>query len=332
MHYKITLHRIVFGLTVLSLFIMQTACHNFYMISKTPVTVATNDIEQLKLQNRDFILRSGTTAWYMKEVTLSADQKTLQCTLDSLPPQHKLHLSKGRRGKLRYKTNSPETNVLNEVHFYSPADEAAKPGAVYTLALDKVQKIEVLEKDKGRTTGSYVIGAIGYTIGAFMVAGIIIAATKSSCPFVSAYDGNDFSLQGEIYGGAIYPQLCRNDYIKLKMAPDANGGLQLKISNELKERQYTDLAELMVVTHDKNSKILSDEQGNLYSIEKPEPPVAATLSNHKDVLAPLLYAGDNQLLHFDDTLAAAATNELVLKFNNPTNTKKAKLVLALKNS
>lgn len=332
MLYKITLYRIVFGFTLLSLLAMQTACHNYYRVSKTPVTAATTDIEKLKLQNRYFILRCGNTAWFMSGISLSADQKTLQCTLDSLPPEHKLHLSGGRRGKLGYKKDKPENGVLNEVHFYIPTDKTAMPGTGYTLSLDKVQKIEVLEKDKGRTTGSYVIGAIGYTVGAFLVAGIIIAATKSSCPFVSAYDGNEFSLQGEIYGGAIYPQLCRNDYIKLKMAPDANGSLQLKISNELKERQYTDLAELVVVTHDRNSKILSDELGNLYNIEKPEAPVAAIFSNNKNVLEPLLHAGDNQILHFDDTLPKTAANDVILRFNRPENTRNAKLVLALKNS
>jgi hypothetical protein len=332
MHYKINLYRIVFGITFLALLTMQMGCHNFYRISKTPVTTASKDIEKLKLQNRYFILRSGPTAWYMNVISVSEDQKSLQCTLDSLPPEHKLHLKNGRNGEFRYKDKIPENSVLNEVHFYIPADKTILPGSVYTLSLDKVQKIEVLEFNKGRTNGSYAIGALGYTLGAFMVAAIIIAATKSSCPFVSAYDGNEFSLQGEIYGGAIYPQLCRNDYIKLKMAPDAGGSLQLKISNELKERQYTDIAELMVVTHDKDSKILSDEQGNVYSIEKPESPVAAIFSNNKNVLEPLLNAGDNQLLHFDDTLPTNASNQVIVKFNKPENTKKAKLILSLKNS
>ncbi len=332
MHYNKSLQRIIFGLTLLSLFAMQTGCHNYYRISKTPVTAATKDIEKLKLQNRYFILRSGNNAWYMDGIVLSSDQKTLQCKLDSLPTEHKLHLTKGRKGQFRYREDKPEDSVLNEVHFYIPADKTAWPGSVYTLSLDKVQKIEVLEKDKGRTTGSYIVGAIGYTVGAVIVASIIILALKSSCPFVSAYDGNEFSLQGEIYGGAIYPQLCRNDYIKLNMLPNANGSLQLKISNELKERQFTDLAELMVITHDKNSKILSDEKGNLYNIEKPEPPISAQMNMNKNVLEPLLKVGDNQLLHFDDTLSDATDNELTLQFYKPLEAQKANLVLSLKNS
>jgi hypothetical protein len=111
------------------------------------------------------------------------------------------------------------------------------------------------------------------------VVGIIIAATKSSCPFISAYTNNEFVLQGEIYGGAIYPQLARDDYMPLRMNPTIDNNLQLKISNELQEQQYTDFADLIVVTHSKNTKVLADEKGNLYGIFDPKSPIAAWTGN-----------------------------------------------------
>jgi hypothetical protein len=169
-------------------------------------------------------------------------------------------------------------------------------------------------------------------VGAFALAVVIVAATKSSCPFVSAYHGNQFTLQGEIYGGAIYPQLARYDFLPLKMAPLADGSLQLKISNELQERQYTDMAELWVVTHDKNNKVLADEKGNLYSIAKTETPEAAWLNGKKNVLSALSKDADNELLYMDDTSSANASNEVVMQFNKPVGAKKSKLVLTLKNS
>ena len=310
-----------------------SCCHNFYKATKantTAVAQTSASISQLKQQNRFFILRSGTKAYYMKTLSLSDDQKTLSTTLDSLPPDHKLYLKYGRKGKMLYKKNTDEA-VLTEVHLFISKDSTLQTGN-YSLALDKVQKIEVVEKDKQRTTGSYIIGAIGYTIGAIAVAAIIVAATKSSCPFVSAYTDNEFALQGEIYGGAIYPQLTRDDYMPLRMQPAANGTLQVKISNELQERQYTDFADLLIVTHDKNSKVLSDEKGNLYEIKQPQSPVKAWTTNNGDALAPLLQANDNRLLHFDDTLATEAGNYVITKFTKPVNVQKAKLVLSIKNS
>ena len=308
-------------------------CHNFYKATKantTSISQTSSSITELKQQKRYFILRSGNRSYFMQALSLSDDKRTLNTTLDTLSPYHQLYLTHGRKGKMMYKKGTDEP-VLTEVHLFIPKDTTMQPGN-YLLSLDKVQKIEVIEKDKQRTTGSYVIGAIGYTLGALAVAGIIIAATKSSCPFVSAYTDNEFSLQGEIYGGAIYPQLARDDYMPLRMQPNANGTLQVKISNELQERQFTDFADLLIITHDKNSKVLSDEKGNLYEITQPESPVKAWTGNQIDVLPQLQNANDNRLLHFDDTLATDAGNYVITKFNNPGNVKNAKLVLSLKNS
>lgn len=316
------------------LLICCSACHNYYKATPSPAASTAEkavSVDSLKLQNRYFILRNGSLSFYMNNIVLSDDKKSLTCDLDILPTNHQFHLVKGRKSKMMYRKNEAEDLlVLNEVHFYISKDPNTAIGK-YTLPLDKVEKIEVIEKDRKRTTSSYVIGAIGYTLGAVAVVGIIALATKSSCPFVSAYDGSNFSLQGEIYGGAIYPQLARHDYMPLKMAPLADGSLQVKISNELHEKQFTDMAELWVITHDKNSKVFADEKGNLFTLTAPQPPVAAKLNAITDVTASLQQAGDNSLLHMDDT-TANATNEVVMQFSKPVAAKKAKLLLCLKNS
>lgn len=311
--------------------VLFSQCHNYYKAVSPNSASNAVAIDSLKLQNRYFILRNGSLSYSMTNIVVSEDKKSLTCNLEILAFNHQLHLVKGRKGKMRYKKNEPQDQtVLSEVHFYIPTDNSTAIGK-YTLPLDKVEKIEVIEKDKGRTTGSYIIGAVGYTLGAVAVVAIIAIATKSSCPFVSAYDGNDFLLQGEIYGGAIYPQLARHDYMPLKMQPLADGSLQIKITNELHERQYTDMAELWVITHDKNSKVFADEKGNLFTVTDPQPPAFARLNERINVTAPLQKAGDNTLLYMDDT-ATNATNEVVMQFNKPVAAKKAKLLLSLKNS
>ncbi|GAA4741589.1 hypothetical protein [Flavisolibacter ginsenosidimutans] len=317
----------------LGLLFIAAACHNFYKATAGRTgPYASGTIDSLESRNRYFVLRTNSQAFYMKNMALSADRQSLSCTLDTLPPAHKLHLVNGRGGNMRYKKNElDDLQVLNEVHLYATGVSNAAIGENFSLPLDKVQKIEVIEKDQKRTTNSYVIGAVGYTVGAFAVAVAIIAATKSSCPFVSAYDGSRFVMQGEIYGGAIYPQLARHDYLPLKMAPLADGSLQVKITNELKEKQYTDLADLWVITHDANTKVLSDEKGNLYSIAPPNEPLAATLNGRKNLLPALQKEGDNAIAYMDDTTTADASNNLVLRFKKEAVAQKAKLVLTLKN-
>lgn len=311
--------------------IIAQACNNYYRVSKKSNITVVTDTTSVVNMNRYFILRSGSNAYYMNNIMLSKDRKSLTCSLEGLPEEHTLHLRNGRGGHMRFKINKPEASVINEVHFYVPRDSAAAPGKNYFLSLNKVTKIEVLEKDRGRTTASYILGSLAITGGAILVTAVIVAALKSSCPFVSAYDGHHMALQGEIYGGAIYPQLARNDYMELKMAPAPNGNLQLQISNELKERQFTDLAELMEVTHDKNVQMMVDENGKLYSVANPVLPVAATVET-RDVLPLLRKQKDDQSYSFDDTLTKTSVNRLNLTFSKPAHAKKAKLVLRLKNS
>lgn len=319
---------------LLSIVLLLLACKTFYKANSARSGSASeswSSADSLKKINRYFILRNGDEAFYIKNIELSADQKTARCILDPLTDNHSLHLANGRNGKMSYKRSDlNDLGVVNEVHFYIPKDNTVAVGN-YTLQLEKITKIEVLEHDKKRTTNSYVIGAIGYTLGGIALVAIIIAATKSSCPFVSAYNENDFSLQGEIYGGAIFPQLARHDYMPLKMSPAADGSFQIKISNELKERQYTDIADLWIITHDANTKVLADEKGNLYNISNPQTPITASFENKVDVTTELSKANDNRLLYFDDTTTTTATNQAVLRFKKGRQ-QNGKLVLSLKNS
>lgn len=312
-------------MVLIAIFFVLAGCHRYYKtVTGNVKDNPAESIDSLKMNNRYFVLHAGGVAWHMKNVTLSEDRKTITGTLEKLPLIHQTHLSNEKK---RY----TEEYVLNEVHFYVINDNLLNEGN-FTLALDRIQKVEVIEKDKKRTTNSYVIGAVGYTVGALPVVAIIIAATKSSCPFVSAYHNNEFSLQGEIYGGAIYPQLAREDYMPLRMQATEDGLLKLKISNELQERQYTDFADLLVITHDKSTEVLTDEKGNLFSVTNPQSPLSARTGNQPDALPALIYKDDNSLLHFDDTLSADGTNWLNSQFSNPGKIKKAKLILSLKNS
>lgn len=308
------------------------SCQNFYKATTqntSTVNKKASLTDSLAKSNRYFILRNGTASYNMNNVVLSDDQKSMTFILDSLGDDHMKYI-RAKNEKYTYHKENPDTMVLNEVHFFITPDKSIPSNGKYTMDLDKIIKIEVIEKDKNRTKNSYVLGTVGITMGVIITVAIIVAATKSSCPFVSAYNGKDFNLQGEIYGGAIYPQLARHDYLPLDMKPLADGSLQLKISNELKEKQYTDITELLEITHDKKTVVYADEDGNLSAINSPVKASGAILSNGKDVTSFLAEPGDNALLYMNDT--TNATNELVLTFDNPLHQKNAKLLLNLKNS
>ncbi len=322
------------SITYVVLFIiLNTGCQNFFKSSVLPsgTPAFTGSLtDSLSALQRYFILRNGTRASSMKELELSKNRTKAKFLIEPLPPEHSFYIDKSAANKSTYKKN-PEVSMLNEVHFFIAPDYDIPQSGVYILDLDKIQKIEVIEKDRKRTTNSYVLGAVGTAAGAFALSSLLIMAFKSSCPFVSAFDGTEFTLQGEIYGGAIYPQLARHDYLPLKMKPLADGSLQLKITNELKEHQFTDITELLEITHPENTVVYTDEYGNLSSVRSPSTATSAFLNHKTDVTAALKASGDNHVLYMNDT-APNASNEVVLDFKNPQHLKKGKLMLQLKNS
>lgn len=162
-----------------------SSCSNYYKAITTSAPVAAARIDELSNDNRYFILREGSQAFAMKDITFSADRNSLKCTLEDVPDEHKLHLTKGNYGNMKYKeatvsAQDNETMVLYEAHLYIAPGVTATPGP-FTLALDKVQKLEVLEKDKEKTRRSHTKGAIiGIGASVLVVAGIAAIAVGSS--------------------------------------------------------------------------------------------------------------------------------------------------------
>jgi hypothetical protein len=306
------------------------SCQRFYIPVAAPAASSQAKgqvVQENKSQNKYFILRHGSGIYAMRNVQVDQQAQQLNFQVSSLPDAHTLYISPKRR--YTYKRQRGEEVVLSEVHLYTRGTENLDTTATISLPLDSINKIEVIEFDKARTTTSYILGGIGYTLGAMTVAAVIVALTKSSCPFVSVYDGSTYQVQGELFGGAIYPSLERSDYMTLRIQP-IDGSYQIKISNELQEKQYTNFANLLVVTHSKDVMALADQQGNVYTVGPTKAADKAILNNKQDVTA-ALQTTDKLLCTFNDT-GTTTMNTLMLHFDKPAAQKEAKLVLQLKNS
>jgi hypothetical protein len=114
------------------------------------------------MKNRYFILRNGSKAFAMKDISISNDRKNLQCNLETVSFDHTLHLNRNGKSKLTY--NRPgktedESPVLDEVHLYISPDSNIVAGP-YTLALAQVKKTEVLEDDKLKTKQNHRVGTV----------------------------------------------------------------------------------------------------------------------------------------------------------------------------
>lgn len=160
-----------------------SSCSNYYkaITATEPTNAASFNGFQDNLKY--YILRNGNSAFVMKNISVSSDRKYLQCTLEELPFEHKLHVTTGTDSKMKYKTKSytddDETAVLNEVHIYLTPGSKTQTGA-YTLALENIQKEEIIEKDKIKTQRSHALGlTLGITLPIVIVGGAFGIAIAS---------------------------------------------------------------------------------------------------------------------------------------------------------
>ena len=168
-----------------------------------------------------------------------------------------------------------------------------------TIDLNRVTKLEVMELDAGRS-----IALTALTVGAVVgVAAIIVALTKSSCPFAYVDRGHGWELVGEAYAGAAFRSIQREDLLPLPPLDTARRA-RVRLRNEARETQYTDFAELVVVDHSPSSRALSTFDGHPILV-KHAVPVAMARDNHGRDVTRLLAQADNQLWVTDPEAAAA---------------------------
>ena len=300
---------------------------NYYRTSNKEVS---RENVNLLAESKTFVVHQGDAQWVLRNPLLNAD--VLAGNQEAIPPalekfKTPLTTKYGKRPRYEHKEKS---TVLNIVHVYV---SEVQPGArdEVSIPLSAIQKIDLVEKNSGRTVASYVFGSLGIALGAFVVLGVIVALTKSSCPFVYAYDGQGYQFVGEAYGGAIFAPAERNDYLPLPALRPDNNQYRLKISNELKERQFTNLAELWLVQHPAGTQVLLDQRGRPHTLAAPQPPTQArSLAGH-DCTAPLR-APDHSAYLFNEDAPGAAPNEVVMTFAKPAAARHGKLVLHAQNS
>jgi hypothetical protein len=160
-----------------------SSCSNYYKVltASEPKNAAIyNDFGD---SSKYYILRNMNDAFVMKNISFCKDRKNVQCTLEELPFNHKLHINHSAAGKMKYKTKSytdeDETGVLNEIHIYLTPGSKTQSGA-YTLAFENIQKTEIIEKDTIKTKRSHVtgtaIGVSGTVIGVLGIAALVLSS------------------------------------------------------------------------------------------------------------------------------------------------------------
>jgi len=318
-HLSEVLKKCISMFLILLVFIHTIGC-NYFKINSLQKDQLTG-LQNIGEIHKTFILHAGGRPYYLR--SLEVDSKNINGYLELT--DYRYRYEENRR--FRYK--SYERDILNEVHFYTQDSIKNYTLGPVVIPFSELKEVRIIEKDSGKTSASYILGGLGILIGVFIIVSIIVALTKSSCPYVYVNDGDSFVFQGEIYGGAIAQNLERDDFMPLPDIKEEEGSYRLRISNELKERQFTDLAQLIVVNHTSDEKVILDKYGFPNGIKKAISPVKAMSSSGIDLMGTLKEI-DKEVYFFNDT--EYSINSVYLSFPNLAEDQSGKLIIHGKNT
>lgn len=223
---------------------------------------------------------------------------------------------------------SSDTYTVNQTHIYLKsfsrlADSYIQFDPTKVIAAHYVR---MDNRKKARRVGGIVAASVGGALGG-MALFLVIAC---GCPHNYTFDGNQFSYSNTLFTGASAQNLERFDYKKLDDLFEDQSTYEMILKNELNESQFINQLELIVVNHDKNISVVSDQQGNLYSIKEANAPISVMNANNEDVKE-LVITKDEQSYSFNEMTDENMVN-LYATFDKPTDISNAKMVIDLKNT
>jgi hypothetical protein len=98
----------------------------------------------------------------------------------------------------------------------------------------------------------------------------------SSCPYVYAWDGEGYALQGEAFGTSFGKALEAGTTCLLPAAAARHGTLLLRLTNERPETHYVNRVGLLAFEAPAGSAVLLDNQNRAWPVTNPRPPIRSS--------------------------------------------------------
>jgi len=307
--------------------LIVTGCYNFYRVD-SDISPGMEKIRPLVDLEKTIVVHHNDSVFLLSNIILNDSTISGNYIADYEFPYGKSEFPK-MSSTVRYKKKEGDERLLNEVHVYlnSYLRELIPGYLKISFNLKDVSRLDVYNKNQARTDGSYAFGIVAGTLGASLV-----FLMTASCPYVYVNTENGYVLEGEIYSGAVYAPLERNDYMHLPGLVAENGKYRLKLTNEQHEIQNTNLTELFVVDHPQNTIVLFDKYGNSRTADNLLSPVSAVNFKGKDVSDFIREKDDVRYCGLPTLTDIPLTDGIILTFTLPEDATTAKLVIRARNS
>ncbi|MCX6303248.1 MAG: hypothetical protein NTW82_13815 [Bacteroidia bacterium] len=318
---------------VILAFNMISGCYYYKAIS------TTNPGEELFRpylgNNKVFVIHEGTSVYLLNVSKIENDSLKGTLSSDTYSFPYKRTGFPEMNTSPRYRRTKGDLRILNEVHLYIDTKEITQiPGT--SISLKDIHRCDVYFNNYNKTAFVSIFGTIGIIAGTFIAVNIVILLyfifSGASCPFIYVNTDDGLKFAGEIYSGAIYAPMERNDYLALPQLIADDGSYKLRISNELQEVQHTNLAELIVIDHPAKSEVLLDKYGNYQTFSDILAPLKAINLRGMDVLDLVKERDSICYVGTDPQKEIPLTDGLILTFDPPDNARSAKVIIRARNS
>ena len=329
-----------FGLILLATAILVTGCNGQYFKAKkyylaqieealesirSPafynvfVTPKGQDIFQLTyfMYNRE----AGKVVGVYKEVDAELAERNYRYAPKMNRYTRKENGSINGPGGLVYEIRIQATEVIFD-------GGAPEEGVRVEIPVEYIYQLDLLEHKEAVGLFVKALGGIAATGAAFLT----WAACCLSCPFIYIQDGDVERFMGEFFSGSVTENMARHDFLPLPGFEPVDGVYELRIANEMEERQYTDLAVLEAVEHPADMEVLMTPKGIPIMFAAPLLPAEAVTDQGTNCEV-IMASRDGIAYDFTDECAEKENfSSLSLAFDKPADVDQAHVILHVKNT
>lgn len=310
---------------LLSLLALSGCFRNYFKINSRPVSDSSS-LATLKNSDKYFVIHLRNGFFALKNI--SANGSRIEGDLQTLPAERERFIYASQAPSKTYKSRD-KALLFSEVHLYAQ-NENASDSTHISIPVTSISRVDIFEKDKGKTIGSYVLGSLGIYAGIGLIFAIIVLAT-CNCPQVYTYDGNQYNFKSGVFSGAIYSSLEKTDYLPLDNLAATNGKYIFKIANNQKEEQFINQVQLVSVEHTANVRVLLDRMGQPHTYGTNVIPGQPEKMSAEATEA-IKHVDGNPYMFNENSDPKSELGSAVINFENSSAGKSGKLIIHAKNS
>ena len=297
-----------------------------YKGEKSPISnvISEENIRQNYIGvSPEYFLHVGDQYWTLKNAKIGDNN----LITGQLAPVDSIFNYYYNRAILDRKFLIPQKDLeyINQIHIY--ADQFSEmQDANIKVPIDGINRVDIMKKDLAANTASVIV-----TTGAIATGAIVgLLYIVCNCPHGYTFDGEQYHFNNTLFTGATSAAMERNDFKELPDYFPESTSYQLMIKNEEKEIHQTNLLELLVVDHSKNTRIFPDQKGEIYNVSNMQSPFKVVSENGDDLID---YLGEEDDLGYEfDHPSTSDFANVYATFKTPQKKGNVKLILKAKNT